>query len=52
VSGLIVPAGKPAAIMDAWLDRKFTLLTCAAHVDEPRATLEKPSVTERPVTIS
>ena len=46
VSALIAPAGKPAAIMDAWLDGKFTLLTCAAHVDELRATLQKPRVAE------
>jgi hypothetical protein len=46
VSALIAPAGKPAAIFDAWLDGRFTLLTCAAHVDEPRATLQKPRVAE------
>ncbi|MGA2741690.1 MAG: PIN domain-containing protein [Bryobacteraceae bacterium] len=33
VSALIAPAGKPAAIIDAWLDGRFTLLTCTAHVD-------------------
>ena len=37
---------KPAAIIDAWLDGKFTLLTCAAQVDELRSTLEKPRVAE------
>jgi predicted nucleic acid-binding protein len=37
VSALIAPAGKPAAIIVAWLDGKSTLLTCAAHVDELRA---------------
>jgi putative PIN family toxin of toxin-antitoxin system len=42
VSALIAAAGKPAAIIDAWLDGRFTLLTCAAHVDELRATLQKP----------
>jgi putative PIN family toxin of toxin-antitoxin system len=46
VSGLIAPAGKPAAIMKAWLDGKFTLLTCATQVDELRATLQKPRVAE------
>src|ERR1039458_1786429 len=46
VSALIAPAGKPAAIIDAWLDGKFTLLTCAAHVDELRSTLQKPRVAE------
>jgi uncharacterized protein len=46
VSAIIAPAGKPAAIIDAWLDGKFTLLTCAAHVDELRATLQKLRVAE------
>ena len=46
VSALIASAGKPAAIIDAWLDGKFTLLTCAAQVDELRSTLEKPRVAE------
>jgi putative PIN family toxin of toxin-antitoxin system len=46
VSALIAPAGKPAAIVDAWLDGKLTLLTCGTHVDELRATLQKPRVAE------
>jgi len=46
VSALIASAGKPAAIIDAWLDGEFTLLTCTAHVDELRATLQKPHVAE------
>ena len=46
VSALISPAGQPAAIVDAWLDGKFTLLTCATHVDELRATLHKPRIVE------
>ena len=46
VSALIAAAGKPAAIIDAWLDGKFTLLTCAAHVDELPATLQKPRMAE------
>jgi len=46
LSAIIAPAGKPAAIIDAWLDGKFTLLTCAAHVDELRSTLQKPRVAE------
>ena len=46
VSALMAPAGKPAAIIDAWLDGKFTLLTCTAHVDELQATLQKPRVAE------
>ncbi len=47
VSALLAPAGKPAAIIGIWLDGKFTLLTCAAHLDELRSTLEKPRVSER-----
>ena len=46
VSALIAPAGKPAAIVDAWLDGKFALLTCATHVDELRSTLRKPRIAE------
>jgi uncharacterized protein len=46
VSAIITPVGKPAAIIDAWLDGKFTLLTCGAHVDELRSTLQKPRVAE------
>jgi len=46
VSAPIAPAGKPAAIIDAWLDGKFTLLTCATHVDELRSTLQKPRVAD------
>jgi uncharacterized protein len=44
VSALIVPTGKPAAIVRAWLDGKFTFLTCTGHVDELRSTLQKPRV--------
>ncbi len=46
VSALMVSAGKPAAIYDAWEDGKFTLLTCADQLDELRATLEKPRVAD------
>lgn len=44
VSALIVALGSPAAIIDAWLDGKFTLLTCAEQAAELRATLQKPRV--------
>jgi uncharacterized protein len=47
VSALLAPAGKPAAIIKAWLDGKFTLLTCADHIDELRSTLQKPRISER-----
>jgi hypothetical protein len=46
VSALISPAGHPAAIYDAWEDGKFTLLICAEHLDELRATLQKPRIAE------
>jgi uncharacterized protein len=44
VSALIAPAGNPAAIYNAWEQGKFTLLTCAEHLDEVRITLQKPRV--------
>jgi putative PIN family toxin of toxin-antitoxin system len=47
VSALLAPAGKPAAIIRIWLDWKFTLLTCAAHLDDLRSTLQKPGLSER-----
>jgi len=46
VSALIATTGKPVAIVDAWLGGEFMLLTCAAHLDELRATLQKPRVAE------
>jgi uncharacterized protein len=44
VSALIAPAGNPAAIYNAWEQGKFTLLTCTEHLDELRATLQRPRV--------
>jgi putative PIN family toxin of toxin-antitoxin system len=44
VSALIAPSGKPAAIHNAWTEGKFTLLTCAAHLEELRSTLLKSRV--------
>src|SRR5215468_8078302 len=44
VSALIAPAGNPAAIYNAWEQGKFTLLTCAEHLEELHATLQKPKV--------
>ena len=46
VSAMITSVGKPAAIVNAWVEGKFTLVTCAAHVDELRSTLQKPRVVE------
>lgn len=44
VSVLISPAGKPAAITDAWLDGRFTLMICETQIDELRAALQKPHI--------
>jgi len=46
VSALIVPTGQSAAVIRMGLDGRFTLLTCATHVIELRATLHKPRVAE------
>jgi uncharacterized protein len=46
VSALIAPAGNPAAIYNAWEDGRFTLLTSEEHLDELRATLQKPRIAE------
>jgi predicted nucleic acid-binding protein len=47
ISALMVQTGNPAAIYRAWQEGYFTLLTCAEHLDELRATLRKPAVAER-----
>ena len=47
VSALMIQVGNPAAIYRAWQEGQFTLLTCAEHLDELRATLRKPAITER-----
>ncbi len=46
VSALISPSGHAAAIYDAWEDGKFTLISCTDHLEEIRATLQKPRVAE------
>ena len=46
ISALIASAGNPAIIYNAWEDGKFTLLSCAEHLDELRATFQKPRVAE------
>ena len=46
VSAMITSVGKPAATVNAWVEGKFTLVTCAAHVDELRSPLQKPRVVE------
>ena len=47
VSALMIQTGNPAAIYHAWQRGHFTLLTCAEHLDELRATLRKPVIAER-----
>jgi uncharacterized protein len=47
VSALLIQLGSPAAIYRAWQEGCFTLLTCAEHLDELRATLRKPAIAER-----
>jgi putative PIN family toxin of toxin-antitoxin system len=44
ISALIAPSGNPAAVYNAWENGNFTLLTCGEHLNELRATLEKPRV--------
>src|SRR6266568_1806419 len=47
ISALMVQTGHAGAIYRAWQEGQFTLLTCAEHLDELRATLRKPAVAER-----
>lgn len=44
ISALIAPSGPPAAIYQAWVEKKFTLCTCPEQLVELRATLQKPKV--------
>ena len=37
ISGLISPSGKPARLIDAWLDGRFTLVSHAVQLEEFRA---------------
>lgn len=47
ISALIIQTGNPAAIYRGWQEGHFTVLTCAEHLDELRATLRKPAIAER-----
>src|SRR6202023_479048 len=47
ISALMIQTGNPAAIYRAWQEGQFTLLTCAEHLNELRATLHKPALAER-----
>jgi len=46
ISALLVSAGSPAVIYRAWAEGEFTLLSCAEHLDEVRATLRKPAIAQ------
>ncbi len=47
ISALMIQTGNPAVLYRAWREGYFTLLTCAEHLDELRATLRKPAIAER-----
>ena len=47
VSALMIQTGNSAVIYGAWQKGEFTLLTCAEHLDELRATLRKPAIAQR-----
>src|ERR1017187_68769 len=47
ISALMVQIGDPAVVYRAWQEGHFTLLTCGEHLDELRATLQKPRIAER-----
>jgi uncharacterized protein len=47
ISALMIQTGNPDDIYRAWQVGQFTLLTCAEHLDELRATLRKPAIAER-----
>jgi putative PIN family toxin of toxin-antitoxin system len=47
ISAFMIQTGNPAAIYRAWQEGRFTLLTCAEHLDELRATLRKPMIAQR-----
>ncbi len=44
LSGLISPSGIPARLIDAWLDRKFTLISHAIQLDELREVTRRDKI--------
>lgn len=44
VSSLLVRAGQPAQVLDAWRSRQYLLITCPSIVAEIRATLAYPRI--------
>lgn len=47
VAALISPSGAPATILQAFLDERFTLLTCEPQLDELRRVTRDPKIRER-----
>jgi predicted nucleic acid-binding protein len=46
----MISVGNRASIYRAWQEGQFTLVACAEHLDELRATLRKPAIAERILT--
>lgn len=44
LSGLIAPNGLPARLIDAWLDRRFTLVSHELQLDEFRAVSRRDKI--------
>jgi putative PIN family toxin of toxin-antitoxin system len=44
LSGLISPSGIPARLIDAWLDRRFTLVSHALQLDELREVTRRDKI--------
>ena len=47
VAALISPSGPPAAILQAFLDERFTLVTCEPQLEELRRVTRDPKMRER-----
>ena len=47
VSALISPSGPPAAILQAFLDERFVLVTCEPQLEEFRRVTRDPKLRER-----
>lgn len=47
LSGLISPAGLPARLVKAWLDRRFTLVSHHLQLDELRAVTRRDKIRAR-----
>jgi putative PIN family toxin of toxin-antitoxin system len=44
LSGIISPTGTPAALIEAWLDRRFTLISHAIQLDELGEVSRRPGI--------